>query len=128
MEHECDFMEIDNNIAARLQVSSPNQGTDRLPQNISVPLLANYEHFEHATEKESSFTESPPDEDPLQQTQTGSKHFLGGTAGSGAGETQNCENSGFDNGSASLEILKAINESSQDILANTGGEFCLFNF
>ena len=58
MEHECDFMEIDNNIASRLQVPSlrHQMHLENLPDGIPVPMLANFGHFENPSEEtESSF-------------------------------------------------------------------------
>ena len=57
METECDFMEIDNNIAARLQIPSLQQQKDgsELSETLPVPMLANFGHFENSDEKESSF-------------------------------------------------------------------------
>ena len=56
METECDFMEIDNNIASRLQVPSPHQQRDTdIPEGLPVPMLANFDHFENSDETESSF-------------------------------------------------------------------------
>ena len=57
METECDFMEIDNNIAARLQIPSLQQQKDgsELSETLPVPMLANFGHFEDSDEKESSF-------------------------------------------------------------------------
>ena len=58
METECDFMEIDNNIAARLQIPSlqPQKEQDNgLPEGLPVPMLANFGHFENSDENESSF-------------------------------------------------------------------------
>ena len=75
-EHDCDFMDIDNGIASRLQISSSelaNQQKD-LPENIPVPLLGDFGHFQEGNEKESSFMFRQPAES-------------GGDAGSTAGET-----------------------------------------
>lgn len=60
METECDFMEIDNNIAARLQIPSLQQQREsaELPDTLPVPMLANFGHFEDCDEKESSFMTS----------------------------------------------------------------------
>lgn len=58
METECDFMEIDNNIAARLQIPSLQQQKEKdssLPESLPVPMLANFGHFENSDENESSF-------------------------------------------------------------------------
>ena len=57
MDQDYNFMDIDNSIAARLQISSLNwRQQDRgLPENIPVPLLADFGHFESRDEKESSF-------------------------------------------------------------------------
>ncbi|KAJ7389995.1 hypothetical protein OS493_028052 [Desmophyllum pertusum] len=60
METECDFMEIDNNIASRLQIPSLHQQRDGdipkgLPEGLPVPMLANFGHFENSDETESSF-------------------------------------------------------------------------
>lgn len=58
METECDFMEIDNNIAARLQIPSLQQQKEQdtgLPEGLPVPMLANFGHFENSDENESSF-------------------------------------------------------------------------
>jgi len=58
METECDFMEIDNNIAARLQIPSLQQQKEKdsgLPEGLPVPMLANFGHFESSDEYESSF-------------------------------------------------------------------------
>ena len=56
METECDFMEIDNNIASRLQIPSQHQQKDGdMPENLPVPMLANFGHFENSDETESSF-------------------------------------------------------------------------
>lgn len=58
METECDFMEIDNNIAARLQIPSLQQQKENdsgLPEGLPVPMLANFGHFENSDENESSF-------------------------------------------------------------------------
>ena len=63
METECDFMEIDNNIAARLQIPSLQQQKDNeLPESLPVPMLANFGHFESSDEKESSFMTTNDDE------------------------------------------------------------------
>lgn len=59
METECDFMEIDNNIAARLQIPSLQEQKDSdIPESLPVPMLANFGHFEDSDEKESSFMTS----------------------------------------------------------------------
>lgn len=121
LEHECDFMEIDNNIAARLQISSLNQQLENLPENISVPLLANYGHFEHAEEKESSFTESCRDD--VSERQIKFEHSADETLDDDTNKEKKCingdtESCGFDDGSSSLEIIKSI-ESSLGILAST---------
>lgn len=57
METECDFMEIDNNIASRLQVPSlqQQQKDNDIPEGLPVPMLANFGHFENSDETESSF-------------------------------------------------------------------------
>ena len=51
-------MEIDNNIAARLQIPSLHQQKEQdtsLPEGLPVPMLANFGHFENSDENESSF-------------------------------------------------------------------------
>lgn len=56
METECDFMEIDNNIASHLQAPSLHQRKDTdIPKDLPVPMLANFGHFENSDETESSF-------------------------------------------------------------------------
>lgn len=57
METECDFMEIDNNIASRLQVPCLQQQKEsEMPETLPVPMLANFDHFQPDNdEKESSF-------------------------------------------------------------------------
>lgn len=57
METECDFMEIDNNIASRLQVPCLTQQKEsEIPETLPVPMLANFDHFQPDNdEKESSF-------------------------------------------------------------------------
>ena len=58
METECDFMDIDNNIAARLQIPSLHQHKEKdsgLPEGLPVPMMANFGHFENSDEHESSF-------------------------------------------------------------------------
>ena len=67
METECDFMEIDNNIAARLQVPSLDQHKEKdtdLPEGLPVPMLANFGHFESSDENESSFMSCEGGEEP----------------------------------------------------------------
>ena len=67
METECDFMEIDNNIAARLQVPSLDQQKEKdtdLPEGLPVPMLANFGHFESSDEHESSFMSGDGGEEP----------------------------------------------------------------
>ena len=67
METECDFMEIDNNIAARLQIPSLDQQKEKdteLPEGLPVPMLANFGHFENSDEHESSFMSGDGGEEP----------------------------------------------------------------
>ena len=69
METECDFMEIDNNIAARLQVSSVQRlKSSELPESLPVPMLANFGHFEDTDEKESSFMTTNEDKNASAET------------------------------------------------------------
>ena len=70
METECDFMEIDNNIAARLQVSSVQRPkSSELPESLPVPMLANFGHFEETDEKESSFMTTNEDKNASGETE-----------------------------------------------------------
>ena len=67
METECDFMEIDNNIASRLQIPSLDQQKEKdteLPEGLPVPMLANFGHFENSDEYESSFMSGDGGEEP----------------------------------------------------------------
>lgn len=69
METECDFMEIDNNIAARLQVSSVQRPkSSELPDSLPVPMLANFGHFEEIDERESSFMTTNEDKNASGET------------------------------------------------------------
>ena len=70
METECDFMEIDNNIAARLQIPFLQQQKDgsELSETLPVPMLANFGHFEDSDEKESSFMTSEVDRKQHEET------------------------------------------------------------
>ncbi|XP_022797430.1 TBC1 domain family member 5-like isoform X2 [Stylophora pistillata] len=72
IETECDFMEIDNNIASRLEIPPQNQQKDsEIPENLPVPMMANFGHFENSDETESSFISGDVQQGNFQE----SEHF-----------------------------------------------------
>ena len=123
METECDFVEIDNNIAARLQIPSPQQQKENdLPESLPVPMLANFGHFEESDEKESSFMTSDVDGKRSEET-AGSGEPAGSVEKSEtthrdtlSGQEQNVENT-----ETGLQKQEADEENSDQNLPVQGG-------
>ena len=74
IETECDFMEIDNNIASRLQIPPQNQQKhSEIPENLPVPMMANFGHFENSDETESSFMSAGVKQGNIQESEHSSE-------------------------------------------------------
>ncbi|XP_078375705.1 TBC1 domain family member 5-like isoform X2 [Oculina patagonica] len=123
METECDFMEIDNNIASRLQIPSPQQqqkDTD-IPEGLPVPMLANFDHFENSDETESSFmsgdVEGEEKEDSAGSNEQGKEDDESGLTVKET--TQNVQN---------VEELESLNTEASSVKQGNDVEYSKQNF
>lgn len=121
METECDFMEIDNNIAARLQIPSLQQQKEKdsgLPEGLPVPMLANFGHFENSDENESSFMSGDGGEEQRGES-TGSDEQTKGNDECGLTATETTEN----DQKQMVEELENLNTEITSVKQEDNGEY-----
>lgn len=126
METECDFMEIDNNIASRLQVPSLHkQKESDISDTLPVPMLANFGHFEsEGDEKESSFMAGNIDGKQNGETAGSSEPSSEGDLENGegaiAGTQRNEEQAVVDSESNGGKLVVDLENTGSDILVEGG--------